>query len=135
MNSLIFQSAAKFLLSITFVFSIWILFRGHNAPGGGFIGGLMAASGFSLYLLAYGAQALRQLIKIKIGLLMTLGLLCLLISGMMAVFQYLPFLTGIWYSMEFAQLKIGTPLIFDIGIYLVVLCSLLVMMLALEESI
>ena len=54
MNSMIFQTAARWLMPFLFVFSIIVMYRGHNEPGGGFIGGLIAASGFVLYAFAYG---------------------------------------------------------------------------------
>ncbi|KTD71207.1 Na+/H+ antiporter subunit B [Legionella tucsonensis] len=134
MKSLILQTASKWLLLITLLFSIWVLFRGHNSPGGGFIGGLIAASGFALYLLAHGVNALREVIKIKLSLLLALGFLFGLGSGLIALLQNKIFLTGIWINIKFIHVKIGSPIIFDIGVYLVVLSSVLIIMLALEES-
>ena len=57
MYSLILQIAARNLLPILVIYSILILLRGHNAPGGGFIGGLLAAAGFILYAIAFGVEA------------------------------------------------------------------------------
>jgi len=133
-KSLILQTASKWLLLITLLFSIWVLFRGHNSPGGGFIGGLIAASGFALYLLAHGVKALRGVIKIKLSLLLALGLIFGLVSGLLALLQNKIFLTGIWINIKFIHMQIGSPILFDIGVYLVVLSSVLIMMLALEES-
>jgi len=134
MTSLIFRTASNFLLSITLIFSVWVLFRGHNAPGGGFIGGLIAASGFALYLLAYGVKALRRVIKINLALLLTLGFIFVLSSGLISLLQNKIFLTGIWINIKFVHVQIGSPILFDVGVYLVVLSSVLIMMLALEES-
>jgi len=134
-KSLILQTASKWLLLITLLFSIWVLFRGHNSPGGGFIGGLIAASGFALYLLAHGVKALRGVIKIKLSLLLALGFIFGLVSGLLALLQNKIFLTGIWINIKFIHMQIGSPILFDIGVYLVVLSSVLIMMLALEESI
>lgn len=134
MKSLILQTASKWLLLITLLFSIWVLFRGHNSPGGGFIGGLIGASGFALYLLAHGVKALRGVIKIKLSLLLALGFIFGLVSGLIALLQNKIFLTGIWINIKFIHMQIGSPILFDIGVYLVVLSSVLIMMLALEES-
>lgn len=134
MTSLIFRTASNYLLVITLVFSVWVLFRGHNAPGGGFIGGLIAASGFALYLLAKGVNALRQVIKINLNLLLALGLMLVLFSGLFALFVGQSFLTGVWINLKWIHVQIGSPILFDVGIYLVVLSSILIMMLALEES-
>ncbi|MDP3267947.1 MAG: Na+/H+ antiporter subunit B [Legionella sp.] len=134
MKSLILQTASKWLLPITLLFSIWVLFRGHNSPGGGFIGGLIGASGFALYLLAHGVKALRGVIKIKLSLLLALGFIFGLVSGLISLLQNKIFLTGIWINIKFIHMQIGSPILFDIGVYLVVLSSVLIMMLALEES-
>ena len=134
MNSLILRTASKFLLFITLVFSIWVLFRGHNAPGGGFIGGLIAASGFALYLLAHGVKKFRSVIKIKLFLLLASGFIVGLGSGLIALLQNKIFLTGIWINIKFIHLQIGSPMLFDISVYLVVLSSVLIMMIALQES-
>ena len=57
MNSLILNTATRFLVALMLVFSIYLLWRGHNEPGGGFVGGLIAAIGFALYAIAYGPAA------------------------------------------------------------------------------
>ncbi|MBX3708556.1 MAG: Na+/H+ antiporter subunit B [Gammaproteobacteria bacterium] len=135
MTSLIFKTASNVVLPITLLFSIWVLFSGHNLPGGGFIGGLIGASGFALYLIAYGAKALRNIVKIDLNLLLALGLLCILSSGLLSLLQKKIFLTAMWINMKFIDAYVGTPILFDMGIYLVVLSSILIIMLALEESI
>lgn len=134
MTSLIFRTASKFLLFITLTFSVWVLFRGHNAPGGGFIAGLIAASGFALYLLAFGVESLRKVIKINLIFLLTLGFILVLISGLLSLLQDDVFLTGIWITIKLINVQIGTPILFDVGVYFVVLSSVLIMMVALEES-
>lgn len=133
MNSLVFKTAANFILIITLLFSVWVLFRGHNAPGGGFIGGLIAASGFALYLLAYDIKALKKIIKINLTLLLALGFMLAFCSGMIAALQHKIFLTGVWIKIKFINISLGSPILFDVGVYLVVFSSILIIMLALEE--
>ena len=48
-NSPIFRTAARLLMPLLLLFSVFLLFRGHNQPGGGFVGGLIAAAAFALY--------------------------------------------------------------------------------------
>lgn len=134
MTSIIFKTASQYLLYITFIFSIWVLFRGHNAPGGGFIGGLVSASGFALYLLANGAESLRKIIKIDLQIVLALGFSFTLLSGLLALFQNKIFLTSIWIKVRFFPLQIGSPILFDVGVYLIVLSSVLTIILLLEES-
>ncbi|HYI68762.1 MAG TPA: MnhB domain-containing protein [Skermanella sp.] len=62
MDSLILRTATRLLLSLMLLFSFFILLRGHNEPGGGFIGGLIAASAFALHSIAFGPRALRDLL-------------------------------------------------------------------------
>lgn len=134
MNSLIFKTASHFLLWITLIFSIWVLFRGHNAPGGGFIGGLIAASGFALYLLAFGAKALRQLLFLQLMTWLAIGFSFALFSSLIAVFKQKVFFTSVWFRLPWIHLQLGSPILFDIGVYIVVLSSVLLMMLTLERS-
>ena len=56
MNTLIFRTFAPFLTALMLLFSIFVLLRGHNEPGGGFIGGLIGASAFAIYGIAFGVQ-------------------------------------------------------------------------------
>lgn len=130
MNSIILKTAAKYLLILILLFSLWILLRGHNTPGGGFIGGLVAAAAFSLHLIAYGARELKGLLLIELPIALGLGLVCMLGSGLIGLLYGNPFLTSVWFS----TIKFGTPLLFDIGIYLIVVTSIVLVIYALEEE-
>lgn len=132
MKSLILITASRFLLVLMLFFSIWVLLRGHNAPGGGFTGGLIAASAFSLYLIAYGVKRLKKLLVLDLPITLGLGLLCVVGSGMLSIRNNQPFLTASWF--DFLSIKFGTPLIFDIGIYFVVVSSVLIIIYALEDE-
>src|SRR3990167_5660359 len=116
MTSFILYTASRFLLIITMIFSFWVLFRGHNAPGGGFIAGLIASSAFALYLIANGPRKLRSLVKINLSLLLTIGLAVTICSGLISAFFKKPFLTGVWVTIKSLHLQLGTPLLFDVGI-------------------
>lgn len=134
MTSVIFRMASNFFLIITLIFSLWVLVRGHDTPGGGFVGGLIGACGFALYLLAYGAKALRKIIKLNMTILLAIGFLFVLISGLIALFQKGIFLTSVWTKVPLIDLYIGSPILFDAGVYLVVLSSVLIIILSLEEG-
>lgn len=136
MNSLILKTATKFLLALMLLFSIFILFRGHNEPGGGFIAGLITGSAFALYVMAYGPVATRKLIHIDLRYLLSFGLSCALLSGLIGLFNGKPFLTGTWLKTTIGNtvIKIGTPLLFDIGVYVVVVAAILMVIFALEEA-
>lgn len=137
MNSIILRTAARYLFPVMLLFSIYALLRGHNDPGGGFVGGLAAASAYTLYALAYSAREARQLLKVDSVSLIGWGLLIALGSGIFSIVQGKPFLTGAWGTIDLGlagAIKLGTPLIFDIGVYLVVLGVTLTIILALSSE-
>jgi multicomponent Na+:H+ antiporter subunit B len=117
--------------------SAFFLLRGHNLPGGGFVGGLVASATFILHCFAYGAQQTRKLLRISPHTLTGIGLLIALGSGMMSIFNGQPFMTGKWGLVAIGPpegLHVGTPVFFDVGVYLVVLGAVLSIMLALAEG-
>lgn len=122
MKTLILNTTNRFIIGLLLVFSVFLLLRGHNLPGGGFAGGLVAASAFSLQALAYGVGSARRLLFVDCRTLIGSGLTIALISGLLAVFNKTPFLTGLWDMTPLPVVgKLGTPLLFDVGVYVVVL--------------
>lgn len=121
-TSEILITSVRYLIPLLLIFSFFLLLRGHNDPGGGFIGGLVAASAYTLYAIAKGVKDAQRLLRIEPLKLISLGLIISLFSGLPSVFMGMDFMTGIWLKTEFPVIgKIGTPLIFDIGVYLLVL--------------
>lgn len=123
MKSYIIQLAASRLLPITILLSLLVFYRGHNDPGGGFIGGLMASAGFIFYAMAFDTKEAQRKLKISPLILMVAGLSIAVISTLPALFVGNPFFTGEWISLEIplaGTLKLGTPLLFDLGVYLTV---------------
>ena len=132
MNSLILQWGARYLHPILLLISVLVLYRGHNAPGGGFIGGLLAASAYVLYGIALGLKQAREKLKIEPLLLVSVGLILALFSGIISMFTKQAFLTGLW--IEVFSVKLGTPLLFDLGVYFVVIgISLTILFTLMEE--
>lgn len=138
MDSLILRTATQFLLPLLLLFSLFLYVRGHNEPGGGFVGGLMAAGALALYAIANDVAAARRVLRVSPQTLVAVGLLLALGSGLWAVVAGKPFLTGVWATIavfELGELHIGTPLLFDLGVYLVVIgVALTVILSLLEES-
>jgi len=135
--SLILQASTRVLLPVLLLFSVFLLFRGHNDPGGGFTGGLVAAAAFALYAIAYDAESARRALRVEPHTLMGAGLLVAVASGLVGVLLGEPFLTAQWLSFDlvgFGHLELSTVLAFDIGIYLVVLGVTLVIILSLAEE-
>ena len=62
-GTIILNTAARFLMPLQLMFSIFLLLRGHDEPGGGFIAGLVAAGAFTLYLFAFGVSATKEVLR------------------------------------------------------------------------
>ncbi len=139
MNSLILRTISRFLVGLMLLFSIFLLLRGHNEPGGGFIGGLVAAAGIIVYGIADGPAAVRRILRIDPRAIAMAGLLAAIAAGLIAALTGAPFLTGLWTFIGATPgdkgLALGTPLLFDVGVYLVVVGGVLGMVIALEEEI
>lgn len=135
MRTVIFRTVAPYLTSLMVLFSVFVLLRGHNEPGGGFIGGLIAASAFAVYGIACGVSPVRRALYFHPMALSGFGLLLATLSGLLSLFFDVPFLTGLWTSPSLfgVELDLSTPLFFDIGVYFVVVGSITSVALALEE--
>jgi len=136
MKSLILNTATRLLVALMLLFSLYTLFRGHNEPGGGFIGGLIAAIGFALYAIAQGAPAARRALRLDPRALAMIGLGLATLAALFAVFFGDPMLTGQWWfvggDLGGKGFPLSSVLVFDIGVYLVVVGSVLTLVLALE---
>ena len=118
-------------MPLLLLFSVFLLLRGHNEPGGGFVGGLVAAAAFALYAIAFGVQRARQALLVQPMTLLGAGLLIALFSGLPAVLRRQPFLTAVWVP---GSLPLGTPAVFDVGVFLVVAGVVLMMIFSLAEE-
>lgn len=136
MQTLIFRALAPYLTALIMVFAVFVFLRGHNQPGGGFIGGLIAASSLAIYGLAYDVRSIRRALVVSPIALAAFGLLLALLSGIPSFFFHLPFLTGIWESVWILGIEIAlsTPILFDLGVFLVVMGAVGAVGLCLEEN-
>ena len=137
MHSLILKVATRLLVGLILVFAVYLLFRGHNAPGGGFVAALVAGTGFALAAASEGSAVVRRAIRIDPERIAMYGLGLAILCGLVGWLAGRPFLTGLWWIVTTDHSKglaIGTPLFFDIGVFLTVLGTLLTLILALEEN-
>ena len=132
MNSIILKTATRLVSALVLVLSIYLLWRGHHAPGGGFIAALVAATGFALVALSEGPGVVRRGLRIRPQYLIGAGLVLSMGAGLIGMMRQQPLLTGVWWPSTSAVA--GTPLFFDTGVFLVVLGAILTVLLALEES-
>ena len=133
MNTMILRETTRRLVPLILVFSVFLLLRGHEHPGGGFVGGLVAAIAFSLYAFVFGPQAARGILRVDPRAVGAVGLAVAIASGLVgSIGDGAPFLTGQWGTL--AGLKIGTPVIFDVGVYLVVVGVVLTFVVGIKEQ-
>ncbi|MFZ6027140.1 MAG: Na+/H+ antiporter subunit B [Chloroflexota bacterium] len=134
-RSFLLPLAARYLMPLMLIFSVFLLLRGHNEIGGGFVGGLVASSAFMLYAIANTPEALRRLLPAPPLTWIGLGLLAALASGIIPMWNGAPLMTGVWLKTPLPVIgKVGTPLLFDIGVYFLVIGVVLWMLLTLAEE-
>jgi multicomponent Na+:H+ antiporter subunit B len=134
-TSPILSATARALAPLVLVFSVFALLRGHNEPGGGFVGGLLGAAAFALWALAFGVDAARRKLRAEPRALVAAGLAVALAAGLAGPAAGLPFLGALWPAFSLPVLgKLGTPVIFDVGVYLAVLGVALTVFFTLMED-
>ena len=135
MTSSILQTATRVLMPLLLLFAVFLLLRGHNQPGGGFIGGLVVAASFVLYSIAFGVDAARRALLVAPSTLLGVGLLVALTSGLPGVVLGQPFMTAQWVELAIGPsvVAVGTPLVFDVGVFLAVIGVVLTIVLTLAE--
>ena len=133
MSSLIFSTMARILCWLMLAASIFILLRGHDEPGGGFVGGLVAAMAIGIVALADGVSAARRRLRAHPIAVGGLGLVLAFVSGLPGLWADGSLLAHQWLVFE-NGFKIGTTLVFDMGVYLVVLGGMLSLIFRLYED-
>ena len=137
-TSLILRTAGQLLLPLLMLLSIYLLLRGHNNPGGGFIAGLVASAAIALHLFAVDIRSARRVLRMDPRTLLGLGLLLALSSAVLApLFSNGVFFQALWVDVVLpvvGETHLGTPLLFDLGVYLVVIGSSLTIVLSLAEN-
>ncbi len=132
MNTLIIRETTRRLSALILVFSVFVLLRGHDLPGGGFSGGLIASIAFCLYVFAFDARTVRRTLRVDPRYMVAAGLVLAIGSSFVGLaVSGASFLTSQWVTI--AGQKIGTTVIFDVGVYLVVVGTVLTFVLGIKE--
>jgi multicomponent Na+:H+ antiporter subunit B len=122
MRTLILASVIRILIPVFLVFAVYMFFRGHNMPGGGFIAGLVASIPYMVHTMAFGSNKTREEYKIKPMFMAGIGLFIAALSALFGILQGFPVMTALWMETELPIVgKIGTPTFFDIGVFFVVM--------------
>ncbi len=122
-RSVVLETAVRLVFHTILVFALYLLFAGHNQPGGGFVGGLVAGLAFVLRYLAGGRSALREAVPVDPGVPLGLGLVLAAGTGVVALVAGGQFLESGKLALELpvlGMLKVTSALAFDTGVFLVV---------------
>jgi multicomponent Na+:H+ antiporter subunit A len=136
-RSVILDTTVEVVFDAALVLSLYLLFAGHNQPGGGFVGGLVAGAAVALRYVAGGIEAVRPTIRARPWFILALGL------GLAVATTAVPLLVGrsvldqeaaTWDLPLLGTIKASTALIFDAGVYLVVVGLVLMVFEALGDD-
>ncbi len=123
-RSIIFEVVARLIFHSMIIFSVYLLLAGHNLPGGGFAGGLVAGLALTVRYLAGGRFELREAAPISAGMLLGTGLALAALTGLVPLFLggevFQSAIIQFWLPV-FGDIKFVTSTLFDIGVYLVVI--------------
>lgn len=136
-NDVILQTVTKAVSFIILTFSVFLFFAGHNNPGGGFIGGLMTASGLVLLYLAYDIETMKSVIPIDYKKLAAVGLFLAVATGIGSFLFKVPFLSHTFaykYLPILGKTELATVLIFDLGVYFTVIGVTMTIILTIGED-
>lgn len=137
-NDVILQSVSKIVVFIILTLALYLFFSGHNAPGGGFIGGLVFASSFVLLLLAYDIETVKAGIPLDFKLLAATGVTIALLSGFGAAVFGQPFLNQSFTHIEmpfYGVIELTTATIFEIGVAFTVIGVVVTIILSISEDV
>lgn len=122
-NDVMLQTVTKVVTFIILMFAVHIFFAGHYTPGGGFVGGLLTASAIVLLMLAFGIQTVKKILPINYVIMTSVGLLVAIATAAASILFDVPFFTHAYDYFDlplFGETSLHSALLFDVGVYLVV---------------
>ncbi|MGM9925522.1 MAG: Na(+)/H(+) antiporter subunit B [Bacillus sp. (in: firmicutes)] len=136
-NDIILQTTTKIIAFVIILFSIRLFFSGHYYAGGGFVGGLMTSAALVLIMIASDMKTVERILPINYRILIGIGLLTAVSTGLIAVFKGDPFLThyfGYFDLPILGKTSLHTAALFDLGVYFVVVGVTMTIIKSIGES-
>lgn len=136
-NNMMLQTLARLIILIVLSFSIYLLLAGHNGPGGGFIGGLMTASAILILYLSFDIKSIQSVMQFDYIKIIGIGLLLASLTGVLSMVFGFPFLKQFfdYFALPIlGEVELTTAMLFDLGVYFVVLASALKIILTIAED-
>lgn len=118
-RALILDVVVRGLYPFMLLVSLWILLRGHNQPGGGFIGGLVAVAATAVLAVSRGSRNAVERMPLGPVRLAAASTSLALVSGLPALVVGRPYMTHLWTTLPLGvtELSLSTVLLFDVGVY------------------
>lgn len=130
------ETISQSLLPLALLVSFYIFLRGHNLPGGGFIAGLVTAVAFILQYIAHGSHWISERLTINYRRVIASGIAIALLTGIGSWFFGRPFMTT-WFEYFdipfIGKIELASALVFDIGVYITVVGSTLMILASLGK--
>lgn len=122
MTELYLRLLERIMTPVLLLLATFLLLRGHNLPGGGFIAGLVAAAAFELQILSRGPEMVSEYIGPYLHPLTGIGLVISVLAAITGLISG-KFFTGLWYTVNVGPIhyELNSPFFFDLGVFLVVL--------------
>jgi len=136
-NDVILHTVVKVAALIIFTFAIYLFYGGHHNPGGGFIGGLSAASGITLLFLAFDIETIKNNMPFDFKNVAAIGVLIAILTGMGSLLFDQSFLTqafGYFNIPVFGETELATAVLFDIGVALAVIGTAVTIILSISDD-
>lgn len=122
-NDVMLQTATKVVTFIILMFAVHIFFAGHYTPGGGFVGGLLTTSAIVLLMLAFDIETVKKILPLNYVTMTAVGLLLAVATASASIIFDVPFFTHAYDYFDlplFGKTSLHSAMLFDAGVYLVV---------------
>src|SRR5699024_9997831 len=132
------RTVTKLIVFIILTLAIYLFFSGHDAPGGGFIGGLVLASAIVLLLLTYDIETIKYSISFDSKIVSAIGALIVLLTGLGSIIFGEPFLTQTFATVILpflGEVELSTVTFFELGVALVVVGVVVTIILSISEDV
>lgn len=137
MRSLIFRTTARYLVPVLLLFTLFLLFRGHNHPGGAFPAALVAAVALAIQAMARGDEKTTTPAPLGSHYLIAAGFALMILSGIPGLLNKAELMVAFWTRVGMGGGLfewLGTPVLFEIGIFIAIVGGARLMLQSLPEE-
>jgi len=137
-NDVILQTVTRLVVFIILTFGVELFLSGHNNPGGGFIGGLVLSSAIVLLYLVFDIETVHKGIPVDFKKVAALGVVIVVGSGVGAILFGAAFLSQTYDYFDlpiFGQTELATVMLFEVGVALTVIGTVVTIMLSISEDV